>query len=78
MIGAGIVHGAEVNEAFDLTLGITPDAGRGLDIILGEPMGMAIMHVADVPRLWQVWEPQERSKAADASEAERREMTWQR
>ncbi len=78
LIGAGIDHAAEASEAFDLTLGITPDPERGLDIILSEPMGMAIMHGADVPRLWQVWEPLERIKAADANEAERREMTWQR
>ena len=75
---SGIIRAAEANQAFDLSLGITPDAGLGLDIILNEPMGAAIMHVSDVPRLWQVWEPQEKIKAADANEAERREMTWQR
>ena len=78
LLGAGVVHDVDAKEALDLNLGMTPDPERGLEIILTEAMGASIMKVEDVPRLWKIWEPLERIKAADAEDTVRREMTWQR
>jgi len=76
--GHDAIYAAEQNDSFDLNLGLTPDPDRGLEIIMTEPMGISIMHTEDVSRLWKVWEPLDRIKASDVTEAERREMTWQR
>ncbi|MBX3411491.1 MAG: hypothetical protein KF708_02145 [Pirellulales bacterium] len=62
----------------DLFLGITPDAKKGYELMLGEPMAATIMKVADIDRLWTVWEDEEKAKAETADPAERRKMTFER
>lgn len=78
LTSTSVTKANDVEEAFDMNLGMTPSPERGLEIILTEPMGTAVMKVADVKRLWNAWEPEEKVKAADASEEERRAMTWER
>lgn len=76
--GTETILAKDVETPFDVNLGMTPDPARGLEIILTEPMGASIMKVADVSRLWTIWEPDASLKAADASEDQRRAMTWDR
>lgn len=62
----------------DLFLGLTPDAAKGYEILLSEPMAATIMKVADLDRLWTVWEAEEKAKAEQADPAERRRMAFER
>lgn len=62
----------------DLNLGITPDPAKGMDLILNEPMAAPVLKLADLDRLWQVWEPKEREAAEKATPEERRDMTFER
>jgi mono/diheme cytochrome c family protein len=62
----------------DLFLGMKPDAQRGLEILLTEAMAAPIMKVADIDRLWTVWEEPDRDRAEQADVAERRKMTFER
>ena len=62
----------------DVFLGLTPDAAKGLDILLHEPMAAQIMKVADLERLWLVWEQDEKAQAEKADRLERRRMMFDR
>jgi mono/diheme cytochrome c family protein len=62
----------------DIFLGLTPDAAKGYEILLSEPMATTIMKVADLDRLWTVWEEEEKAKAEHADPAERRRLTFER
>jgi len=62
----------------DLFLGITPSAAKGYEILLSAPMAATIMKVADVDRLWIVWEPEEKSEAERATAVERRRLIFER
>jgi mono/diheme cytochrome c family protein len=62
----------------DIFLGIEPDAQKGFDLIMNKPMGRQVLSVADIDRLWTVWEPAERAKAEQADPAQRRTMTFER
>lgn len=62
----------------DLFLGMTPDAAKGYEILMSEPMATTIMKVADLDRLWTVWEDEEKARAQEADEAERRRLTFER
>lgn len=64
--------------ATDVFLGLTPDAAKGLEILLHEPMAAQIMKVADLERLWMAWEPEEKAKAEQADRSERRRMMFER
>lgn len=64
--------------ATDLFLGLTPDPDRGYELIMNKPMGRPVMSVADIDRLWKVWEQPDRDQAAQATPAERRQMTFHR
>lgn len=64
--------------ATDLFLGMTPDAAKGYEILLNEPMAATVMKVADIERLWTVWEEDERAAAEQADPAERLRMTYER
>lgn len=62
----------------DLFLGIEPDAKKGYELIRTKPMGRKLISVADVDRLWMVWEDDVKAKAETAGPDERRRMTFQR
>lgn len=62
----------------DLFMGIEPDANKGYELIRNKPMGRKVMSVADVDRLWTVWEDEEKAQAESASPDERRKMTFER
>jgi mono/diheme cytochrome c family protein len=62
----------------DLFLGITPDARKGYEAITTMPMGDPVMKVADLERLCQVWEEEEKTKAKRADHAELMRMTFER
>lgn len=70
--------GAADAEPTDVFLGLKPDAARGYEILMTEPMAAVIMKVADIDRLWTVWEEDEKAKAEQASAAERQRMTFER
>lgn len=70
--------GDATEAATDLFLGMTPDAARGYEILMNEPMAATVMKVADIDRLWLVWEEEEKAKAEEADEIERRRMTFER
>ena len=59
-------------------MGIEPDAKKGYELIRTKPMGRQVMSVADVDRLWLVWEDDEKAIAEAASPDERRGMTFER
>ncbi len=61
-----------------LFLGLTPDAQQGYEAILNQPMGRRVMAIADLDRIWQVWEEAERERATVATPAELRRMTFER
>lgn len=65
-------------EGIDLNLGLKPDPQKGYEILLNEPMAAPIMKVADLDRLWLVWEPEEKAKAERATPEARRQMTFSR
>jgi mono/diheme cytochrome c family protein len=69
--------GDESNRA-NLFLGITPDAKKGYEAIRTVPMGNPVMKVADLERLWQVWEEEEKIKAKKADRGELMRMTFER
>lgn len=73
-----VTQARDVQPSFDVTLGLTPDPDRGLELLLTEPMGAPVMKTSDVDRLWKVWEPELRAKAEQASAEERRRMTFER
>ncbi|MGD9645433.1 MAG: hypothetical protein AB7U73_06950, partial [Pirellulales bacterium] len=62
----------------DLFLGIEPDAAKGLEILMNEPMAARIMKVDDIDRLWTIWEAEEKAKAEAADIVERRRLTFER
>jgi len=62
----------------DMFLGLTPDAQKGYEAITTMPMGRPVMKVADVERLWQIWEKEEKAKAEQADRDERMWMTFER
>lgn len=66
------------NVPTDLFLGLKPDAARGYEILLTEPMATKIMKVADIDRLWTVWEEAEKAQAQQADPLERRRLTFER
>jgi len=73
--------GAEPSEPVDIFLGIQPDADQGYKAIITmmrERGVRGIFQVADLDRLWQVWEEEERAKAEQADPVERRRMTFER
>ena len=84
MVVLGSVHLAgwgfalEPNTPTDLFLGIEPDANKGYELIRTKPMGRAVISVADVDRLWLVWEADQKVIAEAASPQERRQMSFQR
>ncbi len=69
---------AEESAPADLFLGITPDAQKGYEAITTVPMGGPVMKVADIERLWQVWEEEEKAKAKQADRDELMRMTFER
>ena len=71
-------QGVEAANASDVFLGMTPDAARGFEILMNEPMAGSIMKVADLERLWMVWEPSERERAEAADPDARMRMTFER
>ena len=62
----------------DLFLGLTPSAAKGYEILMSEAMATPIMKVADLGRLWTVWEEEEKAKAEKADADERMRMTFER
>jgi len=75
---AATVAAEEKRSPADLFLGLEPDAAKGYEAITTQPMGAALFEVADIDRLWQVWEPQSRAAAEQASPTELRRMTFER
>ena len=69
---------AENHAPTDLFLGMTPDAERGYEILLNEPMAATVLKVDDLDRLWTIWEPEERTRAEQADPDERRRLTFER
>ena len=59
------VEGAE--STHDLNMGITPDADKGYEILMNEPMAAPIMKEKDLERLWTVWDARSKMAAADAT-----------
>ena len=72
---ASVAFGGDATPT-DMFLGLTPDAAKGYEIMMHEPMATAIMKVADLDRLWIVWEEDEKAKAEKADSVERRRMTF--
>lgn len=70
-------RGAEPG-ATDLFLGLTPDAAKGYEILMNEAMAAPVMKVADIERLWMVWEDEEKALAEKADHDERIRMTFER
>lgn len=70
--------GAAEGEKTDVFLGLKPDAARGYEILMTEPMATVIMKVADIDRLWTAWEEEEKAKAEAADADERVRMTFER
>jgi mono/diheme cytochrome c family protein len=62
----------------DVFLGLKPDAAKGFEILMTAPMSSPIMKVADVERLWTVWEEDENAKAEKADPDERMRLTFER
>lgn len=56
----------------------TPDPKLGYELLLSKPMAGKIMKTADLDRLWQIWEPEEKAKAEVATPEERRKMAFAR
>ncbi|MBI1783535.1 cytochrome c [Candidatus Sumerlaeota bacterium] len=69
---------APPRDTIDLTMGLTPDPKKGYELILHEPMAAPIMKVADVERIWQAWEPEEKAKAEKATPEQRHKMIFER
>src|ERR1700686_2592366 len=57
---------------------MTPDAQKGYQAITTIPMGNPMMKIADIDRLWQVWEEEEKAKAKQADRDELMRMTFER
>jgi len=76
--GFSAVGAERVPADFDLNLGLTPDPEKGLELILTEPMGAAVMKASDPKNLWRIWELEERVKAKEADADTLRAMTWRR
>lgn len=74
---AGLAPAADATGT-DLFLGLTPDAAKGYQILTNEAMAAPIMKVADLERLWTVWEDDERALAEQAAADERMRMTFER
>lgn len=74
---AAVAFGGDATPT-DMFLGLTPDAAKGYEILMHEPMATAIMKVADLDRLWIVWEEDEKAKAEKADSVERMRMTFER
>jgi mono/diheme cytochrome c family protein len=62
----------------ELLLGLQPDAAKGYEAITTMPMGQPLLQVADIDRLWNVWEEEERAMAEKGDQAERRRLTFER
>ncbi len=73
-----VANASEPASPGDLFLGLTPDARQGYEAILNRPMGRRVMAIADLDRIWQVWEEEEREKAEVAASDERRRMLFER
>lgn len=76
-IGPSSAAGAD-NSPTDLFLGLTPSAAKGLELLMSEPMASPVMKVADLERLWTVWEADEKARAEKADSAERMRLTFER
>jgi hypothetical protein len=68
----------DVSARADLFLGMTPDAKQGYEALMTMPMGNPVMKTADIGRLWQVWEEEEKAKAKQADRGELMRMTFER
>jgi mono/diheme cytochrome c family protein len=77
-IAAGLSAVAAEKTPTDVYLGLEPNAAKGLEILLSEPMAATIMKEADIDRLWTVWEDDEKAKAEKADPDERRRLTFER
>lgn len=75
---ANVCHAIDRETDPEIYLGIEGDAKKGYELIRTKPMGRTVFSVADVDRLWMVWEDEEKAKAEAASPDERRQMTFQR
>ena len=62
----------------DMFLGLQPSAQQGHWIIMNELMADAAMKAKDIDRLWNVWEEEEKAKAAAADHDELMRMTFER
>lgn len=69
------------SEPADLFLGIKPDADKGYEAIttmMRDRGAGSQFKVADIDRLWLVWEDEEKAKAEQADPAELRRLTFER
>lgn len=79
--GSSNAIAAENDKPTDLFLGIKPDAATGYEAIttlMRDSSARAAFTVADIDRLWMIWEDDERAKAENATPAEKRRMTFER
>lgn len=74
---SGSVQGGDTGKT-DVFLGLEPSAEKGYEILMTEPMATTIMKVADIDRLWMIWEEEEKAKAETADPVTRRAMTFER
>lgn len=69
----------QIDGETDMFLGIKPDAKKGYELMMSEPMAVSIMKTADVDRLHAVWEPEEQAKyEAAATPLEKRKLVYER
>ncbi|PCJ65428.1 MAG: hypothetical protein COA73_02400 [Candidatus Hydrogenedentota bacterium] len=61
-----------------LNMGLTPDAEKGLDILMNVPMATPVMKEKDLERLWMVWDAPSKLMAADATPEQRHDMIFDR
>jgi mono/diheme cytochrome c family protein len=66
------------DSASELFLGLTPNAAKGYELLMSEPMAVTVLKMADIDRLWKVWEDEEKAKAEAGEPIERRRMAFER
>jgi len=57
---------------------IKPDAKKGFEILINNPMADPVVKIKDLDRLWMVWDGDAKTKAEKATPEERRKMTFSR
>lgn len=72
------VEGNSKETPTDLSMGLTPDAAKGYEILLNTPMAAPVMKEKDLERLWMVWDDVSKQEAESATDAARHAMIFNR